>query len=159
MRKYEKHGMRKTKIYKTWASMKYRCGSDSKSNYPYYKAKGITVCGEWLNSFTSFFKWAINNGYSDELEIDRIDNNKNYEPINCRWVSEKTQSRNTTMQKNNTSGIIGVSWYKNYQKWVSIIGMNGKSINLGYFDTIEEAAVARNSFIDKHGTSHTRSLF
>ena len=63
------------------------------------------------------------------------------------------------MQSNNTSGVIGVSWYKKYSKWVSIIGVNGKNINLGYFDTIKEAAEARNAFIDTNKTSHTRSLF
>ena len=61
--------------------------------------KGITICNEWKNDFKVFYDWAINNGYEDNLSIDRIDVNGNYEPNNCRWVDKKTQTRNTTTNK------------------------------------------------------------
>lgn len=55
---------------------------------------GITICNEWIESFENFSKWALNNGYADSLAIDRINNNENYEPSNCRWVSNKINSLN-----------------------------------------------------------------
>ncbi|MBR3208860.1 MAG: hypothetical protein IKF82_01185 [Bacilli bacterium] len=74
--------------------MKLRCFSPKNSKYYLYGARGITVCDEWKNDYLSFRKWAYSNGYAPNLSIDRINNDGNYEPSNCRWVSRKIQQRN-----------------------------------------------------------------
>jgi hypothetical protein len=89
------HALSKTRLYRTWLSMKKRCGNSNDKNYVYYGGRGIKLCDEWRNDFVSFENWATLNGYSDELTIDRIDVDGNYEPSNCRWVSMKVQSNNT----------------------------------------------------------------
>lgn len=74
--------------------MKNRCNNKNTASYQYYGGRGIQVCDEWNNDFMAFYNWAKNNGYSDELSIDRIDNEKNYEPVNCRWATQSEQMEN-----------------------------------------------------------------
>ena len=76
-----------------WHLMKRRCNDSKINNYDRYGGRGITVCDEWYD-FNNFYKWAINNGYSDDLTIDRINTDGNYTPNNCRWVDFKTQANN-----------------------------------------------------------------
>ena len=89
-----KHGMSRTRIYKEWESMKNRCHYPSSTSYKYYGGRGISVCEQWRNSFLDFYSWAIENGYNDDLSLDRIDSNKGYSPENCRWITNKEQKRN-----------------------------------------------------------------
>jgi len=74
-------------LHKKWSEMKSRCNNPNNKSFGDYGARGIKVCSEWDNDFLAFKKWAINNGYSKELQIDRIDNDKGYCPENCRFVS------------------------------------------------------------------------
>lgn len=90
-----KHGMYKTRLYGIWCHIKSRCLNPTNDSYFNYGGRGITVCDEWKNDFIAFYKWAISNGYSDNLSIDRIDKDGNYEPSNCRWADADTQIRNT----------------------------------------------------------------
>lgn len=90
-----KHKKCNTRLYHIRNGMINRCENLNSKDYKNYGARGISVCPEWRNSFESFYRWALENGYADNLTIDRIDNNGNYEPSNCRWVDIKTQSRNT----------------------------------------------------------------
>lgn len=90
-----KHGLRDTRLYSTWKGMKVRCYNKNRKSYPDYGARGIVVCDEWKDNFEAFYDWAINNGYKEGLTIDRIDNDGNYEPNNCRWVDKKIQACNT----------------------------------------------------------------
>lgn len=90
----EFHGMRRTKIYKVWCSMKERCQNPHNKRYPRYGGRGIAVCPEWSNSFKAFYEWASAAGYSEGLSIDRVDNDKGYSPDNCRWATRKVQNRN-----------------------------------------------------------------
>lgn len=84
----------KTKLYKVWSNMKYRCHNKNSPFYHRYGGRGIKVCEQWLSNFKEFKNWSFNNGYRDGLSLDRIDNNKGYYPENCRWVNQTIQNRN-----------------------------------------------------------------
>ena len=92
------NGLSKTRIYRIYHRMVYRCKTDKTcETYRLYRQNNITVCEEWLgeNGFMNFYVWSMDNGYDDNLTIDRIDGTKGYSPNNCRWVSYKVQGNNT----------------------------------------------------------------
>lgn len=82
------------RLFSIYLSMKYRCYNTTCRAYKNYGGRGIIVCDEWKNDFNNFYNWAMANGYKDDLTIDRIDNDGNYEPNNCRWI---TKSENTSI--------------------------------------------------------------
>ncbi len=88
------HGLSKTRLYKIYNKMKERCYYEKYPEFHLYGGRGIKVCDEWLEDFTNFYNWAMENGYKENLSIDRIDPNKNYEPSNCRWADIITQANN-----------------------------------------------------------------
>ena len=87
------HGKTRTRLYRIWAGMKQRCTNPKEDRYHRYGGRGITICDDWLD-FQNFHNWAMTNGYRDDLTIDRINNDGNYEPSNCRWTTIKEQSNN-----------------------------------------------------------------
>lgn len=89
------HGMRHTRLYKEWLSMKNRCYCENWEDYGNYGGRGIEVCSEWRNGFEAFRDWALANGYRDDLTLDRVNVNGNYGPSNCRWATRKQQANNT----------------------------------------------------------------
>lgn len=88
------HGKSNTRLYEIWIGMKKRCYNSNCSAYESYGGRGICICNEWLSDFMNFYIWAMGSGYNDNLSIDRIDVNGNYEPSNCRWATTDEQSSN-----------------------------------------------------------------
>ena len=146
---HKTHGLRSTRLYNTWTNMKDRTLNPKYIQYNDYGGRGITICEEWKNDFMSFYNWAMSNGYEENkgLSIDRIDNDGNYKPSNCRWTTQTIQSRNQRIKKNNTSGYKGVSFKKDINKYSSRIHYNSRTFNLGSYKTAEEGATAYNNYI------------
>ena len=120
-KKYNKtHGMKGTRLYRIWSGMKDRTCNPNSKYWERYGGRGIGICEDWKKDFQAFLNWSITNGYKENLTIDRIDVNGNYEPLNCRWVEQKTQQRN---RRNNV-----LITYKNethcISEWAEILGLS-----------------------------------
>jgi len=89
-----KHGLSKTRLYAIYSGMKQRCYNSENSHYSNYGEKGIYICNEWMseNGLQNFIEWSLNNGYNENLTIDRIDSNKGYSPDNCQWITQSSNS-------------------------------------------------------------------
>jgi hypothetical protein len=94
-----KHGMHKTRIYQTYHDMKDRCLNSNNPRYHRYGGRGIIICERWLSSFENFYEWAVSNGYSDTLTIERVNNDGNYCPENCKWATMEEQLKNRTTRR------------------------------------------------------------
>lgn len=90
------HGLTKTRLHVTWSNMHARCSNPNNNRYKRYGGRGISVCAEWTGEqgFINFYNWSMKNGYSDDLTIDRKDNDGNYEPSNCCWATMEDQANN-----------------------------------------------------------------
>ena len=118
------HNKTHTRLYSIYRSMKYRCYYKNNPSYNNYGGRGISVCEEWLNDFMAFYNWAMDNGYKDGLTIDRINNNGNYEPSNCRWATRKQQQNN--MRSNVFLEVDGEK--HTIAEWSEITGLNHSTI-------------------------------
>lgn len=92
---HTKHGEHGTRLYTIWQDMLLRCNYSGATGYEYYGGRGIKVCDEWSKDYIPFRDWAKANGYKDYLTLDRINNDGNYEPSNCRWATYKEQNNNS----------------------------------------------------------------
>lgn len=111
---------RKHKLYRVYWSMKQRCFDEKSNHYDRYGGRGITMCEEWKNSYDEFYTWSIKNGYSEGLTIDRINNDGNYEPDNCRWITQAEQLNNISRNRNyEYNGKI-----QNISQWAREIGIS-----------------------------------
>lgn len=135
------------RLYNIWSGMKYRCETPSCPGYPLYGGRGIRICEEWNgpDGFEHFANWSIQNGYDNGLEIDRIDNDGDYAPENCRWVTHEMNAQNR--RKHSKMGADGITFRPSRTgvggKWRASISVNNKHTSLGTFDTYEEALEAR----------------
>ena len=118
------HGKSSKKIYKVWRSMLVRCNNKNSKSYKDYGGRGIFVCDEWKTSFENFYSWATENGYKEGLEIDRINNDKEYSPNNCRIVNREDNANN----KRNTRMITINNETKTAKEWSEISGISRRLI-------------------------------
>ena len=151
---YETHKLSHHPLYEVWASMKKRCYTKKNTAYKRYGKRGIRVCDEWKNSFKIFYNWSINSGWELGLEIDRRNNDGNYEPLNCRFVTRQRNMRNQGIKKTNTSGYIGVSYHNRNKKYQVQIHINNRWIFIGNYLNPKEAAIARDDFIIDNRLDH-----
>lgn len=132
------HGQEGTRLYHIWQGVKRRCNDKNTVCYDRYGGRGITVCEEWNNSFVPFYEWAMNNGYTEELTLDRIDNNGNYEPSNCRWATMREQSNNRSSNIKITIG----NATKTLIQWCEIFEVDYQTVRARYHrfpdQTLEE---------------------
>lgn len=119
---FKTHGMTGTRIHNIWLSMISRCENEKNNRFYVYGGRGIKVCNEWRTDFQNFYDWAIANGYSDDLTIDRIDIDGNYCPENCRWATRKEQANNKS-----TNHLLEYKGkVKNIKEWSEYFGFNYK---------------------------------
>jgi len=116
------------RLHTIYIDMKRRCNDSTRNNYQDYGGRGIRICDEWLNDFMCFYSWSIKNKYSDDLSIDRIDANGNYEPSNCRWATHEEQDYN----KRNTLYLTIDGESKNIFEWEKISGLSYSVLSQRY---------------------------
>lgn len=143
------HGLSKTKLYSTWFGIISRCTNEHDSAYANYGGRGITVCKEWLDFLN--FKKDIGDKPTNYHSLDRIDNNKGYNPENVRWAIREVQNRNQRLRKDNKFGVRGVRQLSCGNYFVQI-SVDGKKKSLGSFKTLEEAKKARLEAEEKYWT-------
>ena len=151
------HGLRNHRFYKTWSQMLRRCTNPKDVAYKDYGARGIIVCEEWLN-IRNFVDWCdLTHPNQEGYTLDRINNDLGYSPKNCRWVDKSTQAINRRMRRTNTSGFVGVGFNKSKGKWEASLKLNNIYKYIGRFNTIEEAAQARDNYIIENNLPHKLS--
>lgn len=117
------HGMYNKRIYQSWADMKTRCLNVNNKFYERYGGRGISVCDEWLK-FEPFYKWSMENGYQDNLTIERNDNDGNYCPENCSWITQHMQTQN----RNQSRFITYNGMTKNITQWSKYLGISRETL-------------------------------
>ena len=122
---HKRYGIEKSnpRLYRIWKFMRYRCERSSRKEYKNYGGRGISVCEEWEDPL-SFCKWSLENGYADGLQIDRINNDGNYNPSNCRWVTIKQNARNR--RDTVTLTVDGVTHAA--VEWAELLGINAVTL-------------------------------
>ena len=118
------HGLSNSRLNKIYRKIKDRCYNSNYKEYSYYGGRGIMMCDKWRKDFMAFYEWAITNGYADDLTIDRIDTNGNYEPSNCRWSTKKEQANN----KRNNRRLAYNGETRTIAEWSEQLGENYDSL-------------------------------
>ena len=142
--KHIKHGLTGTKPYMVWANMKDRCNNPKNANYHNYGGRGIKVCKEWIESFESFYEWLMNNGYKEGLSIDRVNVNGNYEPSNCKLITQAEQMLNTRRNvfytyngKRQTIKEWADEWGVDYMFVYNRLQISGKTMQQTFEESVE----------------------
>lgn len=153
------HGLSKHPLYSVWEYMKARCYNKNTIRYNNYGGRGIRICDEWRNIPKAFIEWGLSNGWQKGLQIDRIDNDGNYEPSNCRFVTNRKNNLNKReFQSNNKTGFVGVWFDSQRNKYQSYLRINGHRHSFGRFDSRVKAAIARDEYIINNNLQHEYKL-
>ena len=155
----KKHGMRNHPLNNTINNMIQRCENPKTGFYSDYGGRGIKVCEEWRHDREAFFKWALANGWEEDLSIDRIDVDKDYSPSNCRFTTQSIQAQNTRpLSISNKSGYRGVNFNQSKQKWEANITVEGTRTYLGTFHSAEEAAQTYITYVKENNLEHNYGI-
>lgn len=138
------HGMTETVEYYTWGSMKDRCYNKKNKAFRYYGGRGIKVCKRWISSFENFFA-DMGLRPSPKHSIDRINNNENYSPKNCKWSTMTEQVSNRRVFATSRTGVRYVTPHGD--KYVATPNINGKPKYIGTFKTIKQAQKAIEEYL------------
>lgn len=142
---YPIHGLKNHSLYSVWRNMKQRCNNKNNPEYKNYGGRGITICDEWLNDFKVFYDFCMANGWKDGLQIDRTNNDGNYEPKNVGFVTSSVNNLNKRVM-----GKIqyrGVYLNKQTSKYMARVTINGKDKYIGLYQTPEQGARAYDNFV------------
>lgn len=140
---YIQRGQSKHPMHRAFRKMINRCTMPNDGDYAHYGQRGIKVCDRWLAP-EGFFNFLEDMGERPKgMTLDRIDNDGDYTPENCRWANREIQCQNTRNFKTNTSGVRGVGFSKSLGKWRARISVHNKPVYLGVFDDFKDAVKAR----------------
>lgn len=139
------HGMSGTRLHRIWKGLNNRCNNKNSPKYERYGGRGICVCDEWRGKagFVSFANWALASGYEDTLTIDRINNDGNYEPSNCRWTNNKNQANNKSVCRKISVG----GNTKTIAEWVDYLGVPRWKL---YYHSDKDTADLIGLYLEKH---------
>lgn len=124
---WKEDALNRQRLYRIWTGMKQRCYNPNCDNYPDYGGRGITICDEWLGNYEAFKDWALSHGYSDNLSIDRINVNGNYEPSNCRWATMKVQANNKRPKRRTVQWTIN-GYTRDAKEWCKVFGISYETV-------------------------------
>lgn len=127
-------GNSRTRLYRIWSGMKSHCYNKNSLQYSRYGGRGISICDEWRNNYGAFKEWALDNGYTDSLSIDRVDNNSGYRPDNCRWATPKEQSNNLRTNRHIVVHGETLTVQQACERWGALHSTVLKEINAGWSD-------------------------
>lgn len=157
---YKHDGAQRTpRLYRIWHLMKRRCNGKSERHRRWYLEKGITVCDQWTNDFIPFRDWALSNGYADNLTIDRRDGDKGYSPENCRWITQKEQTRNTKSRRNIIYKGLSLCW----GEWEELVEEKTGRLKSRFYDkkypkTVEQILVQYEDKINAYIADNPHKL-
>lgn len=137
------HHLSNTRLYNIWCAMKQRCYYSENNEFHNYGGRGVEVCEEWRDDFLTFKMWSEQNGYKDNLSIDRIDVNGNYEPSNCKWSTSKEQARN----RRETLYLTVNGETKSLIEWCEIVGLDYGTAYYRYYRGMSPEDVLRKKVI------------